>query len=140
MSFVTYTTVIAVRYPELDSVQDGITMFGNYLFGTQSIHGGFLPVFWNAPTAYMHAATDIVCVVEWIQSQFDLTTDENGCLAVLHNRNHMVTTFGNSEWVTPGCWEGSIQKCYILCRNDSTLSPSSSDSSWILERRKRESA
>ena len=26
--------------------------------------------------------------------QFCLTTDENGCLAVLHNRNHMVTTFG----------------------------------------------
>ena len=107
MSFVTYTTVIAVRYPELDSVQDGITMFGNYLFGTQSTHGGFLPVFWNSPTAYMHAATDIGCVVEWIQSQFDLTTDENGCLAVLHNRNHMVTTFGNSEWVTQAA--GKVQ-------------------------------
>ena len=107
VSFVTYTTVIAVRYPELDSVQDGITMFGNYLFGTQSTHGGFLPVFWNAPTAYMHAATDIGCVVEWIQSQFDLTTDENGCLAVLHNRNHMVTTFGNSEWVTQAA--GKVQ-------------------------------
>ena len=66
VSFVTYTTVIAVRYPELDSAQDGITVFGNYLVGTQSTHGGFLPVFWNAPTAYMHAATDIGCVVEWI--------------------------------------------------------------------------
>ena len=96
-SFVTCTTVIAVRYPELDSVQDGITVFGNYLVGAQSTHGGFLPVFWNAPTAYMHAATDIGCVVEWIPSQFCLTADENGCLAVLHNRNHMVTTFGNSE-------------------------------------------
>ena len=99
VSFTTYTTVIAVRYPELDSLQDGITVFGNYLVGTQSTHSGFLPVFWNAPTAYMHAATDIGCVVEWIQSQFCLTTDENGCLAVLHNCNHMVTTFGNSEWV-----------------------------------------
>ena len=99
VSFVTYTTVIAVRYPELDSVQDGVLAFGNYLFGTQSTHGGFLPVFWNAPAAYMHAATDIGCVVEWVQSQFRLTADENGCLAVLHNRNHMVTTFGNSEWV-----------------------------------------
>ena len=49
----TYTTVIAVCYPELDSVQDGELAFGNYLFGTQSTHGGFLPVFWNAPTAYM---------------------------------------------------------------------------------------
>ena len=48
----------------------------------------------------MHAATDIGCVVEWVQSQFHFTADENGCLAVLHNRNHMATTFGNSEWVT----------------------------------------
>ena len=107
VSFVTYTTVIAVRYPELDSVQDGVMVFGNYLVGTQSTHGGFLPVFWNAPTAYMHAATDIGCVVEWIQSKFRLTADENGCLAVLHNRNHMVTTFGNSEWVTQAA--GKVQ-------------------------------
>ena len=66
--------------------------FGNYLLGTQSTHGGFLPVFWNAPTAYMHAATDIGCVVEWVRSHFTLTSDENDCLAVLHNRNKMVTT------------------------------------------------
>ena len=45
VSFVTYTTVIAVRYPELDCLQDGELAFGNYLFGTQSTHGGFLPVF-----------------------------------------------------------------------------------------------
>ena len=107
VSFVTYTIVIAVRYPELDSVQDGVLAFGNYLFGTQSTHGGFLPVFWNAPTAYMHAATDIGCVVGWVQSKFHLTADENGCLAVLHNRNHMVTTFGNSEWVTQAA--GKVQ-------------------------------
>ena len=103
----TYTTVIAVRYPELDSVRDGVLAFGNYLVGTQSTHGGFLPVFWNAPTAYMHAATDIGCVVEWVQSKFRLTADENGCLAVLHNCNHMVTTFGNSEWVTQAA--GKVQ-------------------------------
>ena len=100
VSLVTYTTVIAVRYPELDNSHDGLTCFGNYLLGTQSTHGGFLPVFWNAPTAYMHAATDIGCVVEWVRNHFTLTSDENGCLAVLHNRNKMVTTFGNSEWVT----------------------------------------
>ena len=70
VSFVTHTTVIAVRYPELDSVQDGVLAFGNYLVGTQNTHGGFLPVFQNAPTAYMHAATDIGWVVEWIQSKF----------------------------------------------------------------------
>ena len=107
VSLVTYTTVIAVRYPELDNSHDGLVCFGNYLLGTQSTHGGFLPVFWNAPTAYMHAATDIGCVVEWVKSHFALTSDENGCLAVLHNRNKMVTTFGNSEWVTQA--EGSVQ-------------------------------
>ena len=100
VSLVTYTTVIAVRYPELDNTQNGLTCFGNYLLGEQSTHGGFLPVFWNAPSAYMHAATDIGFVVEWIGSQYNLTADENGCLAVLHNRNKMVTCFGSSEWVT----------------------------------------
>ena len=72
VSLVTYTTVIAVRYPELDNSHDGLTCFGNYLLGTQSTHGGFLPVFWNAPTAYMRAATDIGCVVEWVRSHFTL--------------------------------------------------------------------
>ena len=107
VSMVTYTTVIAVRYPELDNSVDGLVNFGNYLLGAQSTHGGFLPVFWNAPTAYMHAAADIGCVVEWMRSQFVLKSDENRCLAVLHNRNKMVTTFGNSEWVTQA--EGSVQ-------------------------------
>ena len=106
VSLVTYTTVIAVRYPELDNTQNGLTCFGNYLFGEQSTHGGFLPVFWNAPSACMHAAMDIGSVVEWIGSHYTLTSDENGCLAVLHNRNKMVTCFGNSEWVTQG--EGSV--------------------------------
>ena len=46
-------------------------------------------------------------MVEWVSSQYQLTSDENGCLAVLHNRNKMVTTFGNSEWVTQS--EGSVQ-------------------------------
>ncbi len=55
----------------------------------------------------MHAATDIGCVVEWVRSQFKLTSDENSCLAVLQNRNKMVTTFGNSEWVTQA--EGAVQ-------------------------------
>ena len=53
VSLVTYTTVIAVRYPELDNTQNGLTCFGNYLLGEQSTHGGFLPVFWNAPSTWM---------------------------------------------------------------------------------------
>ena len=80
--------------------------FGNYLFGTQSTHGGFLPIFWDAPSSYLHAATDIGSAVEWIQSCFTLSPDESGCLAVLHNRNKMVRTFGNSEWVAQS--EGTV--------------------------------
>ena len=45
--------------------------------------------------------------VDWLQSQVVLSSDENGCLAVLHNRNKMVSAFGNSEWVTQS--EGAVQ-------------------------------
>ena len=55
----------------------------------------------------MHAATDIGSAVDWLQSQVELSSDENGCLAVLHNRNKMVATFGNSEWVTQS--DGAVQ-------------------------------
>ena len=107
VSLVTYTAVIAVRYPELDNVQNDLVCFGNYLLGEQATSGGFLPLFWDAPSAYMHAATDIGSAVDWLQSQVDLSSDENGCLAVLHNRNKMVATFGNSEWVTQS--DGAVQ-------------------------------
>ena len=107
MSLVTYTAVIAVRYPELDNVQNDLVCFGNYLLGEEATSGGFLPLFWDAPSAYMHAATDIGSAVDWLQSQVVLSSDENGCLAVLHNRNKMVATFGNSEWVTQS--EGAVQ-------------------------------
>ena len=107
VSLVTYTAVIAVRYPELDNVQNELICFGNYLLGEQATSGGFLPLFWDAPSAYMHAATDIGSAVDWLQSQVELSSDENGCLAVLHNRNKMVATFGNSEWVTQS--DGAVQ-------------------------------
>ena len=107
MSLVTYTAVIAVRYPELDNVQNDLVCFGNYLLGEQATSGGFLPIFWDAPSAYMHAATDIGSAVDWLLRQVTLSSDENGCLAVLHNRNKMVATFGNSEWVTQS--EGAVQ-------------------------------
>ena len=55
VSLVTYTAVIAVRYPELDNVQNDLICFGNYLLGEQATSGGFLPLFWDAPSAYMHA-------------------------------------------------------------------------------------
>ena len=119
VSLVTYTAVIAVRYPELDNVQKDLVCFGNYLLGEQATSGGFLPLFWDAPSAYMHAATDIGSAVDWLQSQVVLSSDENGCLAVLHNRNKMVATFGNSEWVTQS--EGAVQSKSVLVLKVLTL-------------------
>ena len=52
VSPVTYTAVIAVRYPELDNVQNDLVCFGNYLLGEQATSGGFLPLFWDAPSAF----------------------------------------------------------------------------------------
>ena len=98
--------MIAVRYPELDNVQNDLVCFG-YLLGEQATSGGFLPIFWDAPSAYMHAVTDIGTAVDWLQRQVTLNSDENGCLAVLHNRNKMVAIFGNSESVTQS--EGAVQ-------------------------------
>ena len=39
VSLVTYTAVIAVRYPELDNVQNDLICFGNYLLGEQATSG-----------------------------------------------------------------------------------------------------
>ena len=71
VSLVTYTAVIAVRYPELDNVQNDLVCFGNYLLGEQATSGGFLPIFWDS--AYMHAATDIGSAVDWLQRQVTLS-------------------------------------------------------------------
>ena len=45
VSLVTYTAVIAVRYPELDNVQNDLVCFGNYLLGEQATSGDFLLLF-----------------------------------------------------------------------------------------------
>ena len=85
---------------------------GNYLLGEQATSGGFLPIFWDAPSAYMHAATDLGTAIDWLQRQVTLSSDENGCLAVLHSRNKMVAS--QSE-----C--GPVQERYILCKHDRPL-------------------
>ena len=81
VSLVTYTAVIAVRYPELDNVQNDLICFGNYLLGEQATSGGFLPLFWDAPSAYMHAATDIGSAVDWLQSQVEIWERVSCCSA-----------------------------------------------------------
>ena len=62
--------------------------------------GGFLPIFWSAPFDRIHATIDLGLMVEWIPDQLPLSAGENGCLAVLHNRNDMVGALNGSEWVS----------------------------------------
>ena len=99
VSELTYVTIVGTRYPELDTFQNDIIQFGNYLQGEQSSRGGFLPIFWDAPYSYIHASTDIGEVVDWIRGKFLVTKEENKYLAVLHNRNKMVNAFASTEWV-----------------------------------------
>ena len=100
VSELTYVTIVGTRYPELDTFQNDIIQFGNYLQGEQNTRGGFLFIFWDAPNSYIHASTDIGEVVDWIRGKFSVTTEGNKNLAVLHNnRNKMVNAFAATEWV-----------------------------------------
>ena len=98
VSELTYVTIIGARYPELDTVQNDIIQFGNYLQAEQCTRGGFLPILWDAPYSYINASIDIGEVVDWITDKFVVAN--KGDLAVLHNRNKMVNAFANTEWVS----------------------------------------
>ena len=106
VSELTYVTIVGTRYPELDTFQNDIIQFGNYLQGEQCTRGGFLPIFWDAPYSYIHASTDIGEVVDWIKGKFLVTKEGNKYLAVLHNRNKMVNAFASTEWVAGS--EGAV--------------------------------
>ena len=99
VSEVTYETVVAVRYPELDADTPTRVAFGNYLADRQARIGGYLPVFWRSPHSIIHATGDIGQMISWISEQVDLEAGENGCLAVLHNRNDMSGALNSSVWV-----------------------------------------
>ena len=106
VSELTYVTIVGTRYPELDTFQNDIIQFGNYLQEEQCTRGGFLPIFWDAPYSYIHASTDIREVVDWIKDNFLVTKEGNKHLAVLHNRNKMVNAFASTEWVAGS--EGAV--------------------------------
>ena len=99
VSELTYQTIIAVRYPELDADTPTHVAFGNYLAARQARVGGFMPVFWRSPHNVIHATVDIGQMADWISKQLELEAGENGCLAVLHNRNDMSGALNSSDWV-----------------------------------------
>ena len=80
VSELTYVTIVGTRYPELDTFQNDIIQFGNYLQREQCTRGGFLPIFWDAPYSYIHASTDIGEVVDWIKGKFLVTKEGNKTL------------------------------------------------------------
>ena len=49
VSLVTYQTVIAVRYPVLVHVENGVVSYGMYFTTDVQQAGGFLPIVWDAP-------------------------------------------------------------------------------------------
>ena len=106
VSKVTYETVIGVRYPELDADTPTHVTFGNYLADRQATVGGFLPIFWHSPHNVIHATVDLGQMVEWISHELHLEAGENGCLAVLHNRNDMASALNSSDWVVTS--EGKV--------------------------------
>ena len=117
VSELTYVTIVGTTYPELDTFQNDIIQFGNYLQGEQCTRGGFLPIFWDAPNSYIHASTDIGEVVDWIKGTFLVTKEGNKYLAVLHNRNKMVNAFASTEWVAGSdgaVLSRSVTSCAVL--------------------------
>ena len=74
-------------------------VFGNYLADRQARIGGYLPVFWRSPHSVVHATGDIGQMISWISEQVELEAGENGCLAVLHNRNDMSGALNSSVWL-----------------------------------------
>lgn len=70
VSQITYKTVFAVRYPELDSKGTDEVHFGTYLADQQATVGGFLPMFWKAHFSPVHASADLSLMVDWITAHY----------------------------------------------------------------------
>ena len=136
VSELTYVTIIGARYPELDTVQNDIIQFGNYLQAEQCTRAGFLPIFWDAPFSYINASIDIGEVVDWITDKFVVAN--KGDLAVLHNRNKMVNAFANTEWVSGSGGAIISRSVHVLCWNDGLPRTACSNQSGVPQWRTRE--
>ena len=86
VSEVTYETVVAVRYPELDADTPTRVAFGNYLADRQARIGGYLPVFWRSLHSVIHATGDIGQMIGWISEQLELDGGNSPVLTVAECR------------------------------------------------------
>ena len=55
---------------------------------------------WNVPRANIHAVEDIGAVVDWLTERCEFHADAKSKLAVLHNRNDMISLFRASNWAS----------------------------------------
>ena len=82
--WVTYETVIAVRWPGLTSRVPKV-QFGTYLVINKQAFAS-LPIYWKAPFSPLHVSTDLGLMVEWKTERFASSAGENVCLAALDYR------------------------------------------------------
>ena len=112
-----YTAVIAVRYPELDNVQNDLICFGNYLLGEQATSGGFLPIF--------RMLLQPICMQPQTFSPLLIGSKARLSSALMRTVVLQSCTI-ETKWSPPlahpirGC--GSVQERHILCRHDRSTS------------------
>ncbi len=63
-SLVTYQTVIAVRYPGLVHIENGVVSYGTFFSTDVNQAGGFLPIVWDAPGSNMEVAEAVSLVID----------------------------------------------------------------------------
>ena len=117
VSLVTYQTVVAVRYPGLVHVEDGVVSYGRYFSADAQQAGGFLPIVWEVPGTDMAAADAVAVVTSYLRTLFDFGQDAADSLTVLHNRTNMVRVFGNSVTVKNSGGE-TRTRCVTSCLDD----------------------
>ena len=95
VSQVTYQTVIDVRYPELVTRTTAGWNFGRFVSHNKLLEEDF---FLSSGMSHVHAVSDIGAVVEWLSDMQIFHADAKSSLAVLHDRNTMVSLFRASNW------------------------------------------
>ena len=77
-------TVIAVRYPDLVHIDDGVVSYGMHFSANVQQAGGFLPVIWDVPGTDMEAADAVTVVTDYLREHFRFGPDAADSLTVLH--------------------------------------------------------
>ena len=66
----------------------------------------------RSPHNVIDATVELGQMVAWISQQLYVEAGENGCLAVLHNRNDMAGALNSSEWAVNS--EGKVISTHLV--------------------------